>query len=641
MLDQLELRITPDVYYFIPRHATKEQLVDTLTVFRNSGRLQLNAPYRMTNKPESVFIVYGIMGFIELLAGEYMIVISECSRKGILFNGHHIYQATSFKILPVTQQSLSLQQQEDEYTYIQLVEDHLRQNTFYYSYTYDMTLPLQKQRDTLNWRNSDPRFFWNRYLSEKMILASSDSSNLQDLSAFILPVIQGFVSISSAVIHSTEVIFGLISRRSQECAGTRYFSRGLNEMGHASNFVETEQLLLCDRSLDQMNTLRVSYIQTRGSIAALWKQIPNIHYTPHLWMNTDLSDVLKISRAHFEQQKQYYGPQVLVNLVNTKGYEYPLGELYANIIKELDDNQLKYIHFDFHAECKHFKWNKVQLLIDQLETDMREGGYCLIDATDPNQPILKEMQTSVIRTNCMDCLDRTNVVQSAIAKHMLNRQLRDTGLLQSTEIIENDDQFMHIFKNAWADNADALSISYSGTGALKTDFTRTGRRTRKGVLNDGYNSVMRYIKNNYMDGSRQDGIHLVLGYYKVPHHNHAVYSSPFKASTPRLIRSIPSLSLISFIFFWALLVSPPTELYTYRPLLHITALSFCFAVSVTSFLFILQNGMDYVNWPQLVPYDKHPKGTDFYQKWSPRRDSTAILNELEQGYELPTLKKTT
>lgn len=32
-----------------------------------------------------------------------------------------------------------------------------------------------------------------------------------------------------------------------------------------------------------------------------------------------------------------------------------------------------------------------------------------------------------------------------------------------------------VFKELWADHADTISIQYSGTPALKTDFTRTGR----------------------------------------------------------------------------------------------------------------------------------------------------------------------
>lgn len=55
----------------------------------------------------------------------------------------------------------------------------------------------------------------------------------------------------------------------------------------------------------------------------------------------------------------------------------------------------------------------------------------------------------------------------------------------------------------WADHADYVSKAYSGTGALKTDFTRTGKRSWAGAIDDGLNSIMRYIKNNYFDGPRQ------------------------------------------------------------------------------------------------------------------------------------------
>lgn len=34
-----------------------------------------------------------------------------------------------------------------------------------------------------------------------------------------------------------------------------------------------------------------------------------------------------------------------------------------------------------------------------------------------------------------------------------------------------------VFRNIWTKNADMMSILYTGTGALKTDFTKTGKRT--------------------------------------------------------------------------------------------------------------------------------------------------------------------
>jgi hypothetical protein len=64
----------------------------------------------------------------------------------------------------------------------------------------------------------------------------------------------------------------------------------------------------------------------------------------------------------------------------------------------------------------------------------------------------------------------------------------------------------------WADNADAISRLYAGTAALKGDFTRTGKRTKMGALDDGMNSLQRYYLNNFLDADRQEGIDLMVGY---------------------------------------------------------------------------------------------------------------------------------
>jgi len=65
------------------------------------------------------------------------------------------------------------------------------------------------------------------------------------------------------------------------------------------------------------------------------------------------------------------------------------------------------------------------------------------------------------------------------------------------------DKLEYAFRNTWTNNADQMSFLYSGTGALKTDFTRTGKRTFPGLLNDGRNSLTRYVINNFFDGYNQ------------------------------------------------------------------------------------------------------------------------------------------
>lgn len=76
--------------------------------------------------------------------------------------------------------------------------------------------------------------------------------------------------------------------------------------------------------------------------------------------------------------------------------------------------------------------------------------------------------------------------------------------------VEDQFAFESLFKSVWADHADIISIQYSGTGALKTDFTRTGKRTYNGMLRDLKNSLQRYYKNNLRDGIRQVGLKILL-----------------------------------------------------------------------------------------------------------------------------------
>jgi protoporphyrinogen oxidase len=81
--------------------------------------------------------------------------------------------------------------------------------------------------------------------------------------------------------------------------------------------------------------------------------------------------------------------------------------------------------------------------------------------------------------------------------------LQKLGVLRAGQRVEDQLYFESLFKSVWADNADVISIQYSGTGALKTDYTRTGKRTNWGLVRDGINSLTRYYKNNFTDGFRQ------------------------------------------------------------------------------------------------------------------------------------------
>ena len=57
-----------------------------------------------------------------------------------------------------------------------------------------------------------------------------------------------------------------------------------------------------------------------------------------------------------------------------------------------------------------------------------------------------QLQGGAVRTNCMDNLDRTNVAQAAIAKYVLTKQLRDAGLFDENETVDDHEELSTAFR---------------------------------------------------------------------------------------------------------------------------------------------------------------------------------------------------
>ena len=80
-------------------------------------------------------------------------------------------------------------------------------------------------------------------------------------------------------------------------------------------------------------------------------------------------------KQHFKTMFYIYGPQIAVNLINKTGYEKPLGEEFARQVGLLNDVQLRYVHFDFHHECRKMQWHRLSILINQIQDDLDKQGY--------------------------------------------------------------------------------------------------------------------------------------------------------------------------------------------------------------------------------------------------------------------------
>uniref|UniRef100_A0A8C2FB96 SAC1 like phosphatidylinositide phosphatase a n=1 Tax=Cyprinus carpio TaxID=7962 RepID=A0A8C2FB96_CYPCA len=475
--ERFNLHATPEKFYI---EACDDGANDVLVIDRVSTEMTLagikDIPPSGVTRP-----ICGIMGTIRLVAGMYLIVITRKRKVGDLF-GHTVWKALEFDVISYKKTILHLTdfQMQDNKAFLSMLRNVLNTDGFYFCTDYDLTHTQQRLSNTSPdfqemslLERADQRFMWNGNLLREITAQP-------ELHKFAFPVIHGFIVMNPCCINGKVFEWILISRRSCFRAGVRYYVRGIDSEGHAANFVETEQIV-------QYNNARVSFVQTRGSMPFFWSQRPNLKYKPKPQISTDTNHMDGF-RRHFESQVLIYGKQVILNLVNQKGSELPLEQAFAKMVNGMENGLIKYIAFDFHKECSKMRWHRLQILVDAVSDMQEEFGYFMVSSDGK--------VTSQIA--CLTCVS-----------------FQRMGVLHVGQKIEEQADFEKIYKNAWADNANACAKQYAGTGALKTDFTRTGKRTHWGLVMDGWNSMIRYYKNNFSDGFRQDSIDLFLGNYTV------------------------------------------------------------------------------------------------------------------------------
>lgn len=76
-------------------------------------------------------------------------------------------------------------------------------------------------------------------------------------------------------------------------------------------------------------------------------------------------------------------------------------------------------------------------------------------------------QFGVLRTNCIDCLDRTNAAQFLMGKCALGHQLYALGVIASPKI-DFDSDVVNIFTEMYHDHGDTIALQYGGSHLVNT-----------------------------------------------------------------------------------------------------------------------------------------------------------------------------
>ena len=306
---------------------------------------------------------------------------------------------------------------------------------------------------------------------------AAKEKEILDSSRILTSAIRGFVStitvpstsspIKSVRTHLPSTLT-LISRLSCRRAGTRFNSRGIDDDGNVANFVETETIFY------HPSSLCFSYAQIRGSIPIFWEQATGLLPGQQRIQITRSPEATQPAfDKHFESLEADYGTVHILNLLSeskpgeaelTARYNYHV--LHSPLNQAVDvggilESRLIESQFDFHAETRGPGGYEAASMVRRLIQD-RANGFAYFLSEDMDPPVRRSMydekvarvggavilqQEGIFRTNCLDCLDRTNLIQTIISQMALEQ-----FLLHRHEHAATDLWVRH--SSLWADNGD-------------------------------------------------------------------------------------------------------------------------------------------------------------------------------------------
>ncbi|KAM6992258.1 polyphosphoinositide phosphatase [Tautogolabrus adspersus] len=519
---------------------------------------------------------FGIVGFVRFLEGYYIVLITK-RRKMADIGGHSIYKIEDTSMIYIPNDSVRVTHPDEaRYVRIFQNVDLSSNFYFSYSYDlshslqYNLTLlqrpyelwsspastaeeeeeeeeeerHKQSKQDSFDifeeeglptqvvyGLQNEPyyKYVWNGKLLERV----KDTVHHD----WLMYIIHGFCGQSKLLIYGRPVYMTLIARRSSKFAGTRFLKRGANCEGDVANEVETEQIVHDASVMSFTAGSYSSYVQVRGSVPLYWSQdISTMMPKPPIRLD-QADPYAHVAALHFDQMLQRFGsPIIILNLVKKREkrkHEKILSEELYPAVTNLNqflppDNWIDYIAWDMARYTKSKLCNVLDRLSMIAENVVKRTGffinrpdfYCHTLRPDDRWGDLGghvtasgHVQTGVLRTNCVDCLDRTNTAQFMVGKCALAYQLYALGMIDKPKL-QFDTDCVRLFEELYEDHGDTLSLQYGGSQLVHR--VKTYRKIAPWTQHskDIMQTLSRYYSNAFSDADRQDAINLFLQVYQ-------------------------------------------------------------------------------------------------------------------------------
>ncbi|MCO5553741.1 hypothetical protein L7F22_007267 [Adiantum nelumboides] len=221
-----------------------------------------------------------------------------------------------------------------------------------------------------------------------------------------------------------------------------------------------------------------------------------------------------------------------------KPRETVLCQEYANAIAYINQffsekQKVKFIQWDFHKFSQN-GCKTVLEVIGAIATDAINcvGFYCSSKPSctqrekgsqetatykrsgEKSARKTTRLQQGVLRSNCIDCLDRTNVAQFSFGLAALGRQLQALGLHENMKLAPDSTLGLALMR-MYEKMGDVLALQYGGSSAHNTVLSNSQGRWKAATQSlDFLRAIKRHYSNAYTDGLKQDAINIFLGHYR-------------------------------------------------------------------------------------------------------------------------------
>ncbi|XP_072952707.1 phosphoinositide phosphatase SAC3-like isoform X1 [Typha angustifolia] len=507
---------------------------------------QIDGGNKSTGGLKFVTKCYGIIGLVKFLGPYYMLVITEREEIGAIC-GHTVYKVTKSKVIVLPNPSIhsNLVDSNNENRYLKLLCTVDLTKDFYFSYSYHLMRSLQENLCDAQEGQAlyDTMFVWNEFLTRGI------RHHLKS-TVWIVALVYGFFKQDKLSVSGKVFWLTLIARRSRHFAGTRYLKRGVNEHGSVANDVEIEQIAFEEVPGEPPSRIS-SAVQNRGSIPLFWSQeTSKMNLKPDIIVHND--EVYKATRLHFKNLASRYGnPIIILNLIKRcerKPRESLLRREFDKAIKFInrdlsEENHLRFLHWDLRKNSRSSAeyvltvlvkvaseaLNLIDIFYCQGALTLRPDGCQEDISISPNTSVHgiaedrvgnsktwfakpTKLQQGVLRTNCIDCLDRTNVAQYAYGLAALGHQLHALGLIDVPEV-GLDTPLAVSLMDIYEIMGDTLAQQYSGSNAHNKIFSERRGHLKLAIrLQEFFRTLQRHHSNAYMDANKQASIDLFLGY---------------------------------------------------------------------------------------------------------------------------------